>query len=137
MNPPSQSWADLKNIILTNLNDIMIPYDDMPSDIPDWLGKSSLSLNTKADGCVEFFVKYRRWQGVEGELRTMLFLRSIFAAEAFLSRESRAYPHPEYGTEQTYVEHMLSSGWYHEWHGWAHLHFSGSWDLPFNPWELN
>ena len=87
-----ETWADLFQHIISSLPAILIPYDELPDDIPQWLANSPLSLHTLADGCTDFFVKYSHWQSVDGDLIILLFLRAIFAAEAFYSRDKRAYP---------------------------------------------
>ena len=137
MKDEPKTWAGLRELIDHGIPAVIVPYDDMPRDIPQWLADSTLRLNAKADACASFFAKHKRWQKSHGDLRIMLFLRSIFAAEAFLSRQIRASPHPESGTACRFLEHFLTSGWYHEWERWSQLHFGVSWNLPFDPWSLN
>ncbi|MFH0878572.1 MAG: hypothetical protein V2A34_02555 [Lentisphaerota bacterium] len=130
-----KSWEELFFLVASGIPSVRVAMEDMPKDVMKWLQDSTLELNAKADGCAAFFVKYGHWEKAEGDLRIMLFLRSIFACEAFHSRKNRAYHGPESHKTDLFLEHFLTAGWYHEWHGWAHLHFSGEWNLPFDPWN--
>jgi hypothetical protein len=67
----------------------------------------------------------------------MCFMRLLFAAEALLSRSSRATDHPGEDSLR-YLEHYLSTGWYHEARRWAQIRFGQKdWVLAVDPWQAN
>jgi len=109
----------------------------MPPDVAAWIARSPLQLHADADALCERFATKRTWPKTDGDLRTVLFLRSLFAAEQFLSRSSRDYQERRHSTPAQWLSHFLVAGWYHDWRPWAQFHFGTTWSFPFDPWKLN
>lgn len=128
------SWLELYAIVWNSLPEIMVQRTEMPENPVAWVAGSTLRLNAEADGLVAHFIEHGRWPRVDGDVRIMLFLRSLFAAELLHSRASRAYPGPAQQTGMTHLRSSLESTWYHEWPAWVLLRFGGRWELPHEPW---
>ncbi len=131
----SAPWYALYGHTCRRIRQILVPFNELPDDVPAWVSTTTAQENDVADKAILDLINDRAWPTLDARTRLMILLRLLYAAEYFLARHlAGREPPPAELTGKVFLL-VTTDGWYRDWRSWTKVHFGENWNLPFDPWD--
>jgi hypothetical protein len=117
------TWKELASLLLDQLQKPELRLDAPPQNPAEWVQKTTLQQNQKADQAVLFFLEHWAWPPLEPHTLCLLRLRLAFAAEQAERLSNRATNDP--AEMALHARVLLVSDWYENAVSWSSFHFRG------------
>jgi hypothetical protein len=135
MDSEDLTWLDLTGLLLRQIPSLRVPIQLLPRALPEWIEEANRSHSNDADLACAAFLQNGSFPEAHGDLKTLLFLRVIFASERCAARWRRG-EHRPVQKASVHLLLYLTDTWTREWRPWAEYHFGGEWSFPFDPWSI-